>query len=772
MVINFRTRLLLLIASCIAAALFVVVVAIVFATNQSITVHTDRELAVSERVLTQVIDYRDQQLRQAAFVLADDFGFRQALVSEDEETIISALTNHAQRLNAELVMLLDPQQRTVLASHEMSTEERSRLNRYMTLDGSAQHAQGGVMILAEGELFQVVWVPIRAPHLLGWLTLGFAVDRALAEQLQQLTNSYVHFVIGRNTAQPKVISSAQAEIQNDLQQTLMANELDLFFQAESKAGRWLTLSGGSSDVAEYPIDILLTASQTAAAEPFTVLRTQLLAIVILTLLITVAVTLIASRRFVQPLRNLAKVSDAIARGKYEQKIPHQGRDEIGLLALALDSMQNAIADREQKIWFQSQHDVLTGLPNQRAFHEVAEQRLASQQDWTVIVLNLDNFRRLNEMFGRSVCDALLVVFSQRLQQLADDRFKLFRLQGDEFILTYDGSTAHAAIELKSLIEQASEPVIVAEVSYGITLSAGAAEAPRQASSRDELVRLAQFARNKAKQMKSSFAEYQEGEDKPYLRTLAISAAIPQAIEAKRFSLVYQPQIDSQSGHTLSVEVLIRWNDPVLGFVSPAEFIPLAEQSGNIFAITRWVLHSSIQQLASWQVVQPGLQLSVNLSARDLMEPQLLDEVFGALAAANVQADLLTVEVTESAVISEPEKALAQLSKLRSAGVKVAIDDYGTGYSSLAQLRDMPATELKVDRSFIMNLSQHEGDQTIVQSTIQMAHQLGLKVVAEGIEDEATANLLRQYDCDVFQGYWFSRPISAAELTEWLKQSQG
>jgi len=286
-----------------------------------------------------------------------------------------------------------------------------------------------------------------------------------------------------------------------------------------------------------------------------------------------------------------------------------------------------------------------------------------------------------------------------------------------------------------------------------------------------LVRLAQFARSKAKQEKRTYARYEDGEDKPYLRTLAISAAIPTAIEEQRFSLAYQPQIDSDSGSATSVEVLIRWQDKTLGFVSPAEFIPLAEQSGHIFAITRWVLVESLKQIAQWQSLHPGLQLSVNLSASDLAESHLLDVVFGALAEAKVAATLLTVEVTESAVVNEPEKSMAQLTKLRAAGVKVAIDDYGTGYSSLAQLRDMPATELKIDRSFIMNLAEQVGDQTIVQSTIQMAHQLGLKVVAEGVEDEVTAALLRRYQCDVLQGYFYSKPLAAEDLAEWLKTAR-
>lgn len=767
MVVNFRTRLLLLIAGGIGVALCVVVIAIVLATRQSVSLHTERELQVSERVLGQLINYRDEQLRQSAYVLADDFGFRQALASDDEETIISALTNHAQRLNADLVMLLNPQKETLLASHTLSPGERAIFDAYIEAEAAAQAATDGAIILAEDDAFQVVWVPVRAPHLLGWLTLGFAVDRDLAEQLQQLTNSYVHFVIGRESQQPRVISSASERVQLELEQALLTDQLDEFLSHEEKQARWISVIATPTDTADSSIAVLLTANIGSAAQPFNDLRTQLLVIVIVTLLVTVVVTLVASRRFVEPLSALARVADAIARGQYKQKIPFIGGDEVGTLAHALDSMQSAIEEREQEIWFQSQHDVLTGLANQRAFHEYAHHRLQTKAPWSLIVVNLDNFRRLNEMFGRSICDELLQQFAQRLERLCADKFFLARLQGDEFVLIYDGNLDHAEVELKNVLAAAQENIVMQQVSYSLALSAGMVEAPRHTEERDELVRLAQFARSKAKQEKRTYARYEDGEDKPYLRTLAISAAIPTAIEEQRFSLAYQPQIDSASGAAVSVEVLIRWQDKTLGFVSPAEFIPLAEQSGHIFAITRWVLVASLKQIAQWQSIHPGLQLSVNLSASDLAESHLLDVVFGALAEAKVAATLLTVEVTESAVVNEPEKAMAQLTKLRAAGVKVAIDDYGTGYSSLAQLRDMPATELKIDRSFIMNLAEQVGDQTIVQSTIQMAHQLGLKVVAEGVEDEATAVLLRRYQCDVLQGYFYSKPLAADDLVQWL-----
>lgn len=783
MAINFRTRLLLMIGGCIGTALFVVVIAIIFSTKQSIQLHTERELAVSERVLTQLIEYRDTQLRQSALVLADDFGFRQALASDDEDTIVSALTNHAQRLNAELVVLLNPDSQVLLASHDISSAEMAALRGDIQHSSLQQGQAGAAMLVAEQELFQVVWVPIRAPHLLGWLTLGFAVDSELAQQLQQLTNSYVHFVIGRFSDQPVLISSADESVQSALQRALEEQELEPFLVAEEKQGRWLALLNQgvtsaepvvqgetSAESAKNTVHVLLTASLASAAEPFTSLQQQLLVIVIITLLVTVLVTLFASRRFVEPLQSLAKVAGAIAKGEYQQKISQRGNDEISTLAKALDSMQTAIAEREQEISYQSQHDLLTGLENQRAFNSAAAKRLENTAPWTLIILNIDNFRRLNEMFGRSVCDDILARFAERLERLSADVFYVARLQGDEFVLAYDGSLQHAEVELVKLLHEAQQNIMVNEVNYSIALSSGVAESPTHAQDRDELVRLAQFARNKAKQNKQSYAIYQDGEDNPYLRTLAISAAIPQAIRDEAFTLVYQPQVDSRTHKLVSAEVLIRWQDNELGFVSPVEFIPLAEQSGKIFAITQWVLRNSLQQLAAWHEQHPSLQLSVNLSGADLAEENLLDVIFGELANANVNASYLTIEVTESAVVNDSEKAIVQLSKLRSAGVKVAIDDYGTGYSSLTQLRGMPATELKIDRSFVMQLEEDESDRTIVESTINMAHKLGLKVVAEGVEDDAAARRLAMYGCDVLQGYWFSKPLAANDFIVWVEDN--
>ncbi|EGN76404.1 diguanylate cyclase (GGDEF) domain-containing protein [Idiomarina sp. A28L] len=768
--INFRTRLLLMVGGCISAALLVVVVAIIISTQQSVDVHTERELEVSQRVVTQLIDYRDSQLRQAALVLADDFGFRQALATADDDTIISALTNQAQRIDSDLVMLLEPSTEVMVTSHEISAVEMTALRSFMNLDANQDNSAGAAMLVAEQELFQVVLVPIRAPHLLAWLVLGFAVDRDLAEQLQQLTNSSVHFVTGRYTGNPSVISSAAESVQTELTNAVRLNTTDVWLQEENEQGVWLSLST-HSETNEEPerggVYVFLTSSRKAAEEPFAPLQQQLIIIVVLTLFITVLVTLFASRRFVEPLRKLALAAGDIAKGNYKQKIVVRGKDEISTLAKALDKMQSAIADRESEISYQSNHDLLTGLANQRAFNRDAELRLVDEAPWTLIILNFDNFRSLNEMFGQSVCDDLLKRFSERLSALAEPKFKVARRHGDEFVLTYNGTSDFAALELKTILVKAAKVIEMGGVRYTLSLSAGLAEAPLHTDDRDELVRLAQFARNKAKREKLEYSIYQKGEDEPYLRTLLVSAAIPDAIKNEEFTLVYQPQLRKGDHTLLSTEALIRWQDPELGFVSPAEFIPLAEQSGHIFAITKWVLKQSLQQLGKWQKNLPELGISVNLSGADLAEPKLLDVIFGALANAGVAASSLTVEVTESAVVKDPEQAIEQLTKLRAAGIHVAIDDYGTGYSSLAQLRGMPATELKIDRSFIMDLALEEADRTIVQSTIDMAHKLGLKVVAEGVEDEQTANLLADYNCDVLQGYWFSKPLTAEDFELWL-----
>ncbi|RUO21219.1 hypothetical protein CWE08_06460 [Aliidiomarina iranensis] len=753
----------------ISAALLVVVVAIIISTQQSVNVHTERELEVSQRVVSQLINYRDSQLRQAALVLADDFGFRQALATADEDTIISALTNQAQRIDSDLVMLLEPNTEVIVASHEISVSEMNAIRNFMEADTNS----GAAMLVAEQELFQVVLVPIRAPHLLAWLVLGFSVDRDLAQQLQELTNSSVHFVAGRYTDAPSVISSATEAKQAELGVALQSNAISEWLASYNEQGVWLPLGMDDTESQQTAdragVYVFLTSSREIAEEPFAPLQQQLIVIVILTLLITALVTLLASRRFVEPLRKLAAAAGDIAKGNYKQKIVVRGKDEISTLAKALDRMQSAIADREAEISFQSNHDILTGLPNQRAFNRDADLLLQDNKPWTLVILNLDNFRNLNDMFGQSVCDDILKAFAHRLVELTEPKFSVARRHGNEFVLIYQGATDLAAVELEKVLKAASQPIEMEGVRYSVALTAGLAEAPVHASGRDELVRLAQFARNKSKQQKKTLNIYQTGEDEPYLRTLQVSAAIPDAIKNEKFTLVYQPQVRKTDHQILSCEALIRWQDPELGFVSPAEFIPLAEQSGHIFAITQWVLRESLQQIGKWQKVLPELGLSVNLSGADLAEPGLLDVIFSALADAQVLATSLTVEVTESAVVNDPEQAIEQLTKLRAAGIQVAIDDYGTGYSSLAQLRGMPATELKIDRSFIMHLASQETDKTIVQSTINMAHKLGLKVVAEGVEDEDTAKLLASYQCDVLQGYWFSKPLTVDDFEQWINK---
>lgn len=764
--ISFRARLLLLLSGLVALSLGVVILAIFWATESSVQRNIDRELGVSERVFLQLLEQRETQLSQSAGVLADDFGFRQAVASADENTILSALVNHAQRIEADLITLLAPDGRVVVSTHDI--ENASAL---LTLGQGHSNADFGMTVI-EDEIYQLVAVPVRAPHLIGFVVLGFVIDEQLAQALQQVTNTQISFVANRGANDIIVVSSSPSLIRAGIDQAV-ADEPRLYdwLASADLRGNWIDLLNdeGTAEPLDTQLHVLLSASVQEASQPFAPLQRQLLIVAVLTLLATIAVALLTGRQVVKPVRMLADAAKRIARGRYSEPVTYTATDELGQLASSFNQMQSAIAERETQISYQSNHDLLTDLPNQRYLTRYSDELLSQQAPFGLLILNLDNFKQLNDMFGQTICDELLVILAQRLRELGSSTLWPARLHGDEFVLVIKGDESDIHARVAAILDTVTPPLKLNGLSYTISVSAGLAHFPGAGEQLDDLLRRAQFARIQARGESKAFGVYQLGEDEPHMRKLAVSAALADAIADDGLSLVYQPQICRKTQSVCGAEALVRWHHPTLGFISPMEFIPLAEQSGEIHQITHWVLARSIAQLATWHVNNPQLRMSVNLSAADLTEQALPEFILQQLQKQQVAANALTVEVTESAVMADPVVAVRLLDALRAAGVAVAIDDYGTGYSSLAQLRKLPADELKIDRAFVMELDNNQQDQTIVASTIELAHNLGMHVVAEGVETASVWAALADRHCDILQGYYISRPMSASDFQTWLSE---
>ena len=428
----------------------------------------------------------------------------------------------------------------------------------------------------------------------------------------------------------------------------------------------------------------------------------------------------------------------------------------------------ALADSRR----QARTDELTGLPNRRSVYEAlraADLRLAAGEDLAVLVIDLDRFKEVNDSFGHSAGDALLRQAGPRLRGELRQGDVLGRLGGDEFVVLARGLDPGAALDLaRRLREQLQRPFRYGGLQLSVDASVGVAVGPEQSSGAEELLQLADLAMYAAKSTRSGAAVYDEERDGQGRHRLEAIEQLRRAIAEGELTLYYQPKLALPAGTVDGVEALVRWQHPTRGLLGPAEFVDLAESAGLMAQLTSAVLDLALAQCRAWRDDGRALSVAVNVSPSNLVDERFPDEVTGLLARHGLPAGALTLEVTESLLMEDRERAVRVLTGLRDAGVGVSIDDYGTGYSSLAYLAVLPVTELKLDRAFVSAMAGSTRSAAIVTSTLQLAQALGLRLVAEGVEDQATLDALADLGCDVVQGYHVSRPLPPDQLAGWLE----
>ena len=422
---------------------------------------------------------------------------------------------------------------------------------------------------------------------------------------------------------------------------------------------------------------------------------------------------------------------------------------------------------------QALHDGLTGLPNRTMLNErLRAALLASEQTGTqvgLLVMDLDQFKDVNDALGHDQGDRLLIEMSRRLQKVLRGADTIARLGGDEFaLLVTDVGDAEGALNVANQVRRALEqPFQLGGISLQTSASIGVALFPDHATNAEALIQRADVAMYAAKRGGLGAAVYTPEADQSSVRRLALLGELRGAIQADDLVLHYQPSLDLTSGEVHSAEALVRWQHAEHGLMPPAEFIELAEVSGLIHPMTRWIIESALTQIRAWLDVGLEIQVAVNLSVRNLYDRDLVPWLDRLLIERGISAELLKLEVTESELMDDPLLALEVLGKLRALGLSTSIDDFGTGYSSLAYLKHLPIDELKIDRSFVGSMVDDSSDLTIVRSTIDLSHNLGLEVVAEGVEDGDTLHLLAELGCDRAQGYFVSRPLAAETFTAWV-----
>jgi diguanylate cyclase (GGDEF)-like protein len=441
---------------------------------------------------------------------------------------------------------------------------------------------------------------------------------------------------------------------------------------------------------------------------------------------------------------------------------------IPLAAIHRGGQQAAVND------YQARHDALTGLPNRVELGRVLRARLEHPYEddsrIAVLLLDLDGFQEINDSLGHDHGDLVIEHVAARLRGAVPSPGVVARFGGDEFALvlgSLDGrrSPQEAAAELLDVLR---EPVAVGHVALDVRASIGIAWAPEHGDRPEDLLRRADAAMHQAKTRRLGWAVHDPRSEQPGVERLALATQLRHGIEHGELELHYQPKVELRTGRTTSVEALVRWRHPHRGLLGPDHFIELAEHTGLIHPLTTWVLDEAVQQAKRWRAAGLGLSVAVNLSVRSIT-PDLPDRLAELLRDEPHPASLLELEITESTMAS-PEETLAVLAAVNGLGVPLAVDDYGTGYSSLAYLKQLPVRTIKIDRSFVMSMGRDRSDRAIVHSTIDLARQLTLEVVAEGVETSEAVATLQALGCDYAQGFHLSRPLPAAELEGWLRTS--
>ncbi len=740
--------------------------------RQDAEAHVHASLASGGRIFQRLVEVREDRLLESVSVLVSDFGLKQAVATADRPTIESALANHGARIEADLTFYVDLEEvvgawtppNLALDAEDPSLRE--------LLDRARDEGRASGVLLANGRPHQIVLAPVKAPLTIGWVGMGFELDAVLARELRRLTSLEVAFwSVPAPGGPPHIASTHGMEGEAELASALAAGELrSLSGDPVLLPGSdWISLSLRIGDDEQHETGAILRTSSAEAFGTFHSLRADLIRFFALSVALAFGGALVTSRRLTRPIAALVEATRALSAGHFETRLEVHSSDEIGDLAETFCVMQEALADREREILYHSSHDGLTRLPNRSAVPPELTRRLGSHGDeaFAAIVLDIDRLKDVNGTLGAAIGDEVLCRTAERLRSLAGVDW-LARIGGDEFLVIAPRvGVEELQAQVEGWIRELGRPHAIRGAHVTLDLAAGFAVAPDDAADADVLLRRAEMALASAKDQRVPVARYEAGLEEANQRRVGILIELERAIERDELELHYQPKLDVRTRRVHGVEALVRWEHHRMGRMNPAEFVAVAEQAGSIDRLSRWVVDAALAQREAWIRAGLDLEISINLSAIDLSQGSLAERLAERLRESPKGAAGIQIEVTESAIMTDPVRAAESLRRIREIGIGVAIDDFGTGHSSLAQLRNLPSDELKIDQTFVRFLREGTVDDVIVRSAIDLAHSLGLEVVAEGVEDRTTWRLLEARGCDRVQGYWIARPMPADQLVLWL-----
>lgn len=763
-------------------AFFVILLIAVQAISFSITFFANKrleqqqlsnQLSVAELVFKSDYGKRNYYLSAFAETAAKDFGLKDIFIDNDSRSFLVALNNHRKRINADLAIAVD-KHGAIIGELMLNTSdqelgkvtvgpEQGQQFRY-PLDTGLVNINP--LYSLGDNIYQIKFAPLTsgANNVIGWVGFGFIIGDELAKSLQLHTGLNAGFVVTQAGQVNQFISLSGEDLNtadNDAVSRFMANG-----EANEDYVLWHEQLG---KVDQKQVHAFMYQTRYDVLESFQKQWLQQLSLILLMLPISLLLAFFISSGVTKPIMLLIEQARYIAKGNYNSKVQVGNSVEMQLLAEEFTVMQQAILSRESEIVFQVYHDPLTKLANKNELKRHTSPWFDDKSAVAICLIDIKRMTEVNGTLGHVVGDEVIKEVGKRLSSL-DNIDLVCHITGDEFALAFKNTSPKKLRVLMAELQKSIEAEYrYQDISLHLQLSIGISFV-HYPSDLETLLRQADTALQYAKKNKLEQQIYNQQIDGNTLDRLQLINELKSAIDNGELVLFYQPKLDLKLKKVTHVEALVRWQHPDRGMIPPDHFIPIAEQMGQMNALTQWVMNESIEQYLKWKSQGIDLCIAINISAENLKDAHFCQYVLDLISEKGVPIEVLTLEITEDAVVSDPENAIKQLKVLKNSGLKISIDDYGTGYSSLAQLKQLPVSELKIDKSFVQNLMVSVDDQIIVSSTLQLAHNLGLSVVAEGIEDEGALNWLVERGCEMGQGYYLSRPLDAGKIADWLANS--
>jgi len=752
--ISIRTRLAVwLLVILIATALGVITV--VSSANKR------TELTTAEQIMTYAAEQYAQALQPQVQVLPASFSADKIIsLTRDPTNQVTQLQQLNSALASSFVVLVNKDNSII--SQSLTTLSDEHLANIRDVYQQYSVNQQGRLLLLDPQIYHMQWLQLSAEF-----TLGIAMPLPLRfAEPQQMFG--VNTQILRKT---EVLSAlAEDELGNELAASISsipaatdavkAPKAAVFVSAVDEQFHHVLSLLGSNEVL---LHLRLPPSATLQLAEET--QKKILIVFALAVLVTLIFVQHFSHSLVQPIQALGRIARALGRGESVKMHGKFTLDEIGELRQAMYGMQQSLHQRTQQLRYQANHDALTGLLNRFAVGQQLETHLLTQA-LCLVQINIKGFKEINQSLGFVSGDELLQQLAKRFAELEPEPVLSSRLDSVEFLLVYSAPLSNN--ELATLLNKLSKQYQLVHSSLQLSIAAGIALVEQHADM-GQALRQVSLAAQQAMQEESGVFHYHPGMDDGHKRRLTIIRDLPVTNQSDDFYVTYLPKINLTTMKCEGAEALIRWQHPKLGIIPPDEFIRIAEYAGSIHFITQWMFKHVLADHSHWRKQGHNLQISINLSVYDLLDQRLGSDLLNLLEANELPADSLILEVTEAVVMNAPSSAIARLHQIQQSGIRLALDKFGSGNSSLAFLKTLPVAEVKIDRAFVKDLQQDVQDQLIVTTSTKLAHDFGFSVTAEGVEDAATLALLKQAGCDAAQGYHFTKPLPAREFIKWLQE---